>query len=127
MKNCKQGAKVNSRVAPRCIGAPHEHTQHLCDRALSVACSSFLTVADIKCDVGATLRRIPAVSPKARTVNVPGELRRSFVVPETGLLRMTWLGESGTPQDDVPGVFAAMFPSFAAVAVLAVVLLWQNW
>jgi hypothetical protein len=34
--------------------APHEHAQHPCDRVLSVACPGFLTVADIKGDVGAT-------------------------------------------------------------------------
>ena len=34
--------------------APHGHGQHLCYRVLSVACSRFLTVADIRCDVGAT-------------------------------------------------------------------------
>jgi hypothetical protein len=34
--------------------APHEHGQHLSYRVLSVACSGFLTVADIKCDVGGT-------------------------------------------------------------------------
>jgi len=34
--------------------APHEQGQHLCHRVLSVACSGFLTVADIKCDIGAT-------------------------------------------------------------------------
>ncbi len=36
---------------------PHEHGQHLCHRTLSVTCSSFLTVADIKCPsrrIGAT-------------------------------------------------------------------------
>jgi hypothetical protein len=32
----------------------HGHGQHLCHRVQSVACSGFLTVADIKCDVGAT-------------------------------------------------------------------------
>jgi hypothetical protein len=32
------------RVAPRCIGAPHEHAQHLCHRVLSMACPGFLTV-----------------------------------------------------------------------------------
>jgi hypothetical protein len=35
------------------VCAPH-HVQYLCHRALLVACSGFLTVADIKCDVGAT-------------------------------------------------------------------------
>jgi hypothetical protein len=34
--------------------APHEPGQHLCHRVQSVACSGFLTVADIKCGVGAT-------------------------------------------------------------------------
>jgi hypothetical protein len=34
--------------------APQEHGHHLFHRVLSVACSDFLTVADIKCDVGAT-------------------------------------------------------------------------
>jgi len=34
--------------------APHEHGQHRCHRVLSVACSGFLTVADIKGNVGAT-------------------------------------------------------------------------
>jgi hypothetical protein len=34
--------------------APHEHAQHLCHRVLSMACPDFLTVADIKSDVGAT-------------------------------------------------------------------------
>ena len=34
--------------------APHEHAQHLCHRVRSVACPGFLTVADIKGDVGAT-------------------------------------------------------------------------
>jgi len=34
--------------------APHEHAQHPCDRVLSVACPGFLTVANIKGDVGAT-------------------------------------------------------------------------
>ena len=34
--------------------APHGHGQPLCHRVPSVACSGFLTVADIKCDVGAT-------------------------------------------------------------------------
>ena len=32
------------RVAPRCIGAPHEHARHLCHRILSKACPGFLTV-----------------------------------------------------------------------------------
>ena len=42
---------------PRCFGAPHEHGQHFFHRVLSVACSGFLTVADIKCPprrIGAT-------------------------------------------------------------------------
>jgi hypothetical protein len=34
--------------------APHEHAQHPCRRVLSVGCPAFLTVADIKGDVGAT-------------------------------------------------------------------------
>ena len=34
--------------------ASHGNGQHLCHRVLSVACSGFLTVAAIKCDVGAT-------------------------------------------------------------------------
>jgi hypothetical protein len=34
--------------------APHGNGQHLCYRVLCVAGSGFLTVADIKCDVGAT-------------------------------------------------------------------------
>jgi hypothetical protein len=34
--------------------APCEHAGHLCHRVLSVACPGFLTVADIKGDVGAT-------------------------------------------------------------------------
>jgi hypothetical protein len=34
--------------------APHEDAQHVFHRVLSVACPGFLTVADIKCDVGAT-------------------------------------------------------------------------
>jgi hypothetical protein len=34
--------------------APHEHAQHPYHRVLSVACPGFLTVADIKGDVGAT-------------------------------------------------------------------------
>jgi hypothetical protein len=34
--------------------APREHGQHLCHRVLSVACSGFLTVADMKGNVGAT-------------------------------------------------------------------------
>ena len=34
--------------------APHERAQHRCQRVLSVACAGFLSVADIKGDVGAT-------------------------------------------------------------------------
>ena len=34
--------------------APLERSQHLCRRVLSIAYSGFLTVADIKGDVGAT-------------------------------------------------------------------------
>jgi predicted small metal-binding protein len=37
--------------------APHEHAQILCRPVLSVACPGFSTVADIKCDVGATRGR----------------------------------------------------------------------
>jgi hypothetical protein len=33
---------------------PHEHGQYLYYRVQSVACSDFLTVADIKCDAGVT-------------------------------------------------------------------------
>jgi len=40
---------VATRAAPRRIGAPHEHGQHLCHRVPSVAGSGFLTVADIEC------------------------------------------------------------------------------
>jgi len=43
--------------------APHGHGQHLCYRVLSVACSGFLTVADIKCDVGATRDYATVASP----------------------------------------------------------------
>jgi len=43
--------------APRGIGGPREARQHLCHRVRSVAGSGFLTFADIKCDVGATLAR----------------------------------------------------------------------
>ncbi len=47
---------IHSRVVQTlvCMYAPHEHGQHLRHRVPSVACSGFLTVADIKCDVGAT-------------------------------------------------------------------------
>jgi hypothetical protein len=47
---------VRSRVAHTLpfMYASHEHGQHLCHRVLPVACSGFLTVADVKCDVGAT-------------------------------------------------------------------------
>jgi hypothetical protein len=31
--------------------APHEHTQHPCHRAVSVACPGFITVADINADL----------------------------------------------------------------------------
>jgi hypothetical protein len=34
--------------------APHEHTQYLSHRVLSMACPGFLTLADIKGDVGAS-------------------------------------------------------------------------
>jgi hypothetical protein len=34
--------------------APHEQTEHICHRGLSLACPGFLTAADIKGDVGAT-------------------------------------------------------------------------
>jgi hypothetical protein len=34
--------------------ALHQHAQHLCSRFLTLACPGFLTVADIKGNVGAT-------------------------------------------------------------------------
>jgi hypothetical protein len=34
--------------------ALHEQTQYLCHRVLSMACPGFLTLADIKGEVGAT-------------------------------------------------------------------------
>jgi hypothetical protein len=34
--------------------APHEHGQPLCHRVLSMGCSGFLAVADMKGNVGAT-------------------------------------------------------------------------
>jgi len=47
------------------IYAPHERGQHLCHRVLSVACSGFLTVADIECP----LRRIDATRLCAELLN----------------------------------------------------------
>jgi hypothetical protein len=48
--------KTISRVAHTLsfMYAPHERAQHPCHRVLFVACPGFLTVADIKGDVGAT-------------------------------------------------------------------------
>jgi hypothetical protein len=54
------GHANNLHAAPRVahtlslMYAPHEHAQHPCRRVLSVGCPAFLTVADIKGDVGAT-------------------------------------------------------------------------
>ena len=42
--------------------APHEHAQHACHRVLSVACPCFLTVADMKGDVGATHGLFPPIT-----------------------------------------------------------------
>jgi hypothetical protein len=52
------GAQMVARVAHTMpfMHAPHEHGQHLCHRVLCVACAGFLTVADTKCNVGATPR-----------------------------------------------------------------------
>jgi len=47
--------------------APHEHGPHLSCRVLAVACSDFLTLADMKGNVGAT--RDPAVN---RVISVAG-------------------------------------------------------
>ena len=44
-------------MAPRCIGAPDGQAQPACYAVQSVACSSFLTVADIRCSP----RRIGAI------------------------------------------------------------------
>jgi len=61
-----------TRVASRCIGAPEEHGRDLCHRVLSVACSGFLTVADIECDIGATRDGKSSAGPALRPANLNG-------------------------------------------------------
>ncbi len=47
---------VASRTRLHCLllYAPHEHSQRLCPRLLAPACARFLTVTDIKGNVGGT-------------------------------------------------------------------------
>ena len=71
-----------------CMYAPHEHGQPLCYRVQSVACSGFPTVADIKCDVGAT--RAPLEEPQGRSAGPA--LPRGLVPDALGISRLVHEG-----------------------------------